>query len=288
MIRFVERDQLNEKLYNQCISDAVNTRIYAYSWYLDAVADNWSVLVLNNYEVVMPLPWRSKFFIKYIYPPAWTQQLGVFFKEKISLKTMESFFSTIPNKFKKSNFLVNSDCFKLKTFSIRNNFILNLNKNYEAIYKNYTKNRKRDLGKAKLIGFKLNEFLTNNEFLDAYLKQEKKYKISENQINTLKNLLNLKRKEINVWGLLFNNEVVGEMIWLDDSKRITLLVLNVQFEFKKFGVSTLLVDMLIKKYAETNYIFDFEGSMISGIAKFYQSFGAEKEKYYLFSKKLFN
>ena len=73
MIRYIRRKEIDIAKYDACIETAINARIYAYSWYLDIVADNWDILVLNDYEAVMPLPWRSKYFIKYVYPPAWTQ-----------------------------------------------------------------------------------------------------------------------------------------------------------------------------------------------------------------------
>jgi hypothetical protein len=66
MIHYVKRKDLDLNKYDACINNAINSRIYGYSWYLDIVADNWDVLVLNDYEALMPLPWRQKYFIKYI------------------------------------------------------------------------------------------------------------------------------------------------------------------------------------------------------------------------------
>ena len=84
MIQYLKNKEIDFKKYDACIEAAINSRIYAYSWYLNIVADNWDALVLNDYEAVMPLPWRQKYFIKYIYPPAWTQQLGVFSSAEVN------------------------------------------------------------------------------------------------------------------------------------------------------------------------------------------------------------
>ena len=78
MIYFVKRNQIDEEKYNNCIATSLQSRMYAYSWYLDIVADNWNVLVLDDYEAVMPLPFHKKFLISYISQPFFTQQLGVF------------------------------------------------------------------------------------------------------------------------------------------------------------------------------------------------------------------
>ena len=55
MIQYISREKLNVKKYNDCIKSALNSRVCAFSWYLDIVAGNWDVLILNDYEAVMPL-----------------------------------------------------------------------------------------------------------------------------------------------------------------------------------------------------------------------------------------
>ncbi|WP_373942482.1 hypothetical protein OEG92_04340 [Polaribacter sejongensis] len=69
MIQYVKRKDLNILKYDACIENSIQSRIYAFSWYLDIVADNWDVLVLGDYKAVMPLPWKQKYFIKYITQP---------------------------------------------------------------------------------------------------------------------------------------------------------------------------------------------------------------------------
>ena len=78
MIQRVKRKFLDEKKYDDCIEKSMQSNIFGFSWYLDIVCDNWDVLVLNNYEAVMPIPWRKKFFVKYVYTPLRVLELGVF------------------------------------------------------------------------------------------------------------------------------------------------------------------------------------------------------------------
>ncbi|HKJ06346.1 MAG TPA: hypothetical protein VJ970_02645, partial [Flavobacteriaceae bacterium] len=166
MIEVYSRNNLDVNAYNKCLANSINARIYANSWYLDAVADNWEVLVLNNYEAVMPLPWNEKLFIKYIYPPVWTQQLGVFSNKKLSTETIELFLKSIPKKFKKITIQLNSwNYIKNVHLQIKNNYILPLDKSYDEIIKGYNKNRKRDLQKAHQEEFKIVENTTEEGFL---------------------------------------------------------------------------------------------------------------------------
>jgi len=84
MIHYVKREDLEVTKYNDCIENSIQSRIYAFSWYLDIVADNWDVLVEDDYTAVMPVPWKQKYFIKYVTQPFFCQQLGVFATHKIS------------------------------------------------------------------------------------------------------------------------------------------------------------------------------------------------------------
>jgi len=101
-IRYISRKDIDIDKYDACIDFSVNARIYAFSWYLDIVAEDWDVLVLDDYKAVTPLPKRKKYFIQYIYQPAWVQQLGVFSKENIDETFVRSFVKAIPNKFRKA------------------------------------------------------------------------------------------------------------------------------------------------------------------------------------------
>ena len=82
MIHYVKREDLEVAKYNDCIENSIQSRIYAFSWYLDIVADNWDVLVLNDYEAVMPVPFRRKFGVNYVYPPFWLLELRSFCKKE--------------------------------------------------------------------------------------------------------------------------------------------------------------------------------------------------------------
>ena len=285
MIYYFERSQIDNFKYNNCIKLAVNSRIYAYSWYLDIVADHWSTLVLNDYEAVMPLPWRSKYFIKYVYPPAWTQQLGVFSKKTISQNLLKEFVSAIPKKFKKVTIQFNSGN-DLSLFKIqkRVNYILPLNKDYKEIYKRFNKNRKRDIKKAVYKNYKISKKINTSEFLNFYLNEPKNYKLNKNQITSIKNLLSSNNKLVRIWGIREDEKLIASLIWLKDNNRITYLLPISTKIAKDNGLPTLIISELIKQFSDSDFVFDFEGSMIDGVADFYRSFKSEKESYFLHQK----
>ena len=79
-IKYILREHIDEDKYNECITISKQSLIYGYSWYLDIVCDQWDALILDDYVAVMPIPWRKKYGITYVYPPLWLLQLGIFSK----------------------------------------------------------------------------------------------------------------------------------------------------------------------------------------------------------------
>ena len=147
-IKYIHREHLDEEKYNQCIDSSLQSKIYAFSWYLDIVCDTWDVLVLNDYEAVMPIPWRKKYGIKYVYPPFWVLQLGVFSNEVID---ENEFLTPLFNKFKFVELRMNT----CNNFELYPEFLqlkqcqkLVFNTTYSSTLSHYRKDRKKDLQKA--------------------------------------------------------------------------------------------------------------------------------------------
>ncbi len=284
MIRYLSRKELNEAKYNACIQQALNTRIYAYSWYLDCVADNWGVLVYKDYLAVMPLPWRTKYFVKYIYPPCWTQQLGVFSSEIISENLMQSFLTSIPNVFKKQTIYLNS-ANRLPQLQNKTNFILPLNKPYQKLLNEYRKTRKR------VINTKSKDLLVKTAKYEQVIAMFKENTagdlgIPESDFIKLENLcaVLLKKQQLKVMATYKKNLLCAAAFFLIDNKRIVYLFSTTNKIGKALNAMSIIIDSVIKKHENSSCILDFEGSEVKGIAFFFKSFGAELEPYFLFEK----
>tara|TARA_B110000091_G_scaffold213211_1_gene261930 strand:+ start:1326 stop:2189 length:864 start_codon:yes stop_codon:yes gene_type:complete len=286
MIHRIERKDLDVEKYDACIATSVQSRVYAFSWYLDIVTENWEVLVLNDYEVVMPLPWKQKYFLKYITQPFFCQQLGIFSKESIAVKLQEKMIKNIPKKFIKTSINFNSDNFLTAKMKSKNNSLLKIEEGYADNYNKFNNNRKRALKKASSAGLSFEENIAAKEFYNFYLLNDKNYLTHLSMKSVLQNILKLKTSVVKCYGIKRNTDLIAGVLLLVDSKRITYLIPVSSALGKKNGAATLLVAQIIKKYRHSNQILDFEGSMIPGVAKFYESFGAEKEHYYTFSKNI--
>jgi hypothetical protein len=285
MIKYVKRKNLDLVKYNDCIENSIQSRIYAFAWYLDIVADNWDVLVLNDYQAVMPIPWKQKYFIKYITQPFFCQQLGVFSKDEISNDVIQNFIKVIPIKFLKITLNFNSkNAIDSKDLIIKNNAILKLDKDFKELKNNFNKNRKRDLKKAELSLFTFDTAIQSNEFFDFYLENDKNYKAEKKLLFTLKKIITSSNLKIKYFGLRHNGALSCSVLLLDDGKRVTYLVPVSNNFSRENGGATFLISKILSLYAKRNYILDFEGSMIAGVAKFYRSFGAKEAVYFTFNR----
>jgi hypothetical protein len=284
MIKYRSQSNLDIKKYDNCIANSSNARIYAFSWYLNCVSDNWDVLVYNDYEAVMPLPIRKKYGINYIYLPPWVQQLGVFSENEIESVLICKFIKKIPKKNVLIDYYFNSqNRFSSNSVNNRINFILPLNKSFETIKKNYNKNRKRITGKD-IINYSIDKKGDKNDFLTLYKNQIKNYNTQKDSITKLQYLISVSNGFVNIWNVYKNDKIVAGLVWLKDEKRVTYLVPVATIDAKKDNIPAFIVNELIKEHQCTDYILDFEGSMVEGIAQFYKSFGAIMEEYYWYKK----
>lgn len=295
-IRLVEREEIEEAKWNGCVHYANNSKIYAYTWYLDNVAEHWCGLVEGDYQSVFPLVWNQKIFgIKQLYQPLLCQQLGLFSVHVRSKKRIEAFLNAIPKEFKYIHIHLNDrnqQVKKIEDLAIvdKPNYLLNLNKPYEVLAKNYSSNVKRNIKKAG----KSNLFLSTNikpeKLVEAVkISQEKKGNKMPDYLFHSAHRIIYNCLHRGLGGLYTANdkddETLHAAIFMMYSGASMINLLNVTTdEGRESGAMHYLLDYIIQSNANKPKIIDFEGSSITGIARFYESFGAENVPYYEFKQ----
>lgn len=286
-IKLLKRHQIDFKKYDLCIEKASNTIIYAYSWYLDIVSyKNWQVLVLDDYKAVMPLPFariKRKLFVKMLAQPLFCQQLGVFYTKELKQATIDLFLKEYQkNKLFSYQFNHgNSPVLEKLTPKIEKvNYELNLNQSHDTIRLNYSKNLKRNLKKALKNDLSLTNTITVNQFL-SFKKENTKHHIKKSQYTLMSSLLTqlIQLNKAQFYGVLKEERVVAIGFFIHANKRIIHLFSASTQKGKTLAAVAYLFDHLIRENAHTNTLFDFEGSMIPGVAQFFKSFGAVNNSY---------
>lgn len=264
--------------WNNCVSRAQNSFIYAYSWYLDAVSPGWEALVSDDYKYIMPLPVKRKLSIPYIVHPPLTQQLGVFSAEIVTEKTLCQFIRKIPyisydiNLNEKNN---------LTEATPQVNYILDLYRDYAEISAGYSDNTRRNLAKARKNNLTVQDDLSLPDFLNFYHDPANKHQSEVNQNFVNKLLITIfEQGLLKIYGAYNAGKLVSVLCLTNDKKRLVYLLPKSSEEGKNTYAMFLIVDHIIRQYALQDIVFDFEGSAVEGIARFYKGFGAIDRPYY--------
>ena len=288
MINYISHNLIDRNKYDSCIENAKTPRIYALSWYLDSVCETWDVLITGDYEVVMPVPKRNKYGLLYVFTPAWVQQLGIFSSRDISVEETISFIRFLASKFHWIDYHFNSaNRVSDKNIVIKKNYVLVLEGTMNELLRKYNKNRKR-ASSGNFDRFILDKEGDLDLFFQNYRTIEKPYRLEENVLKNLINLVRNNREHAHVWNAFYGDYFAGGLIWLKDKQRITYLMPVATERAKKANVPTFIINELINDHLNQGLVLDFEGSMISGVANFYRSFGAVEENYYYLKKRFLN
>jgi hypothetical protein len=288
-IQYLKNKQIDRKAWDSCITESISSRIYALSWYLDACCDHWDGLVYGDYEAVMPLPIRYKFgVIPYIYLSYLTQQLGVFCRKDI-LHSTSHWLNKIPRRFLGIDYLLHSETRIDAYYQKYPNLILNLDKPYVELQNNYKKNRIRDLKKAKEAGLQIESMSNISDFITELNSASKYYDYEQNWRDMITRLY-MEGNKKNILYMARVKDLAEQSLYmllygLFKGRIYYLIPFSMHQMSKATGAATFLIDALIKKHCEEIHHFDFEGSRIESLAKFYKSFGAKEEYYYHYRKR---
>ncbi len=285
-IRYLKNHEIDKRRWDQCISQAHNEIIFAYSWYLDAVSYGWEAMILDDYDAVFPLPVRFK-FVHYVYTPFMISQLGIFSKVRLSSVFIAAFLSHIPKKYKWIDLSFNLQNKLPGTIQSKKKptYLLDLSTNYEQLFASYSKNTKRNIKKAWKSDLFLNKNTPPEDVIDLFIKEgPQKYLkgLTKGHFALLRKLVYqlMYRNTIHIYGAFSqNNELLAGMFITESRKGFIFLFSGNSEAGKKCGAMHYIIDQFIKEKAGVNKYFDFEGSVDPGLARFYGSFGSARKEY---------
>lgn len=286
MIRFLTNRELDREKWDNAIKTSCYETAYGYSWYLDLAADNWDALVEGDYEAVMPLPWKKKYFFNYIYQPLNCQQLGIFATDPPAKDRIGAFLDKIPSTFHLVNMNMNSSNMQvsriLKVTKNTNCFIY-LNESYEILSSRYHTNTKRNLSRTDKTRCRFgpvstDEFIRLKSGNSTGRHDTAKYERLRNIIDQVTG-----REYGMIEGAWIDDELCAAVFWIFSETRLIYLLSESSELGKENRAMFMIVDELIRKKQKSNKVLDFEGSNIPSIARFFEGFGASPEEYYSLS-----
>jgi len=281
MVHFLQNAEIDRVAWDKAITSSRQSLIYGMSWYLDLVSPGWCGLAEDGYTAVMPLTVKKKYGVSYLIQPLYTQQLGIFSGDFPAEEKISEFIAAIPLKFKYISLNLNFGNSSIPTiFSAGRNkdYVLNLENDYNSLIAAYSENTRRNLQKAKNLTISFDGRLND-------LTRLKAENTSENRINIpTKTIQNFVSEVMNhdagfICSGSFEDSVCASVFFLHFQKRIYYLIPVSNPTGKDKKAMFAIIDSVIRKFAGTPAILDFEGSNIPGIARFFEGFGAVNQQY---------
>lgn len=279
MIRRLRYDEIDFSKYTYCLKNSEQCKYSAAKDFLDISADKqWELLIYNDYEAVMPIPFVYKFGLKIVHNPMLCQQLGIF-SAKDSVEMNERFLTYL-----EKNYLI-----RIYPFNDVNSFHSNLkNKknyliypdSYENVYSKYSPKRKRKLRSEP-------EILSNSEikavnFNDAEEFIESNF-LGADKENDIARFINIfrefsLREYVTLYAYYFQGNIINVIAIYSDEKTNVLLGTFNDKDFVKISGASFLIDHVIKNNIDKK-IFDFEGSELPNVEEFFRGFRPELKSF---------
>lgn len=283
-IRYIIRRDLDTGKWDRCIRESANGEVYALSDVLDHLSTNWDALVLGDYAAVMPLPWRKKWLIHYIYYPPFCAFLGVYGHQP-DAALCSAFLNAIPSKFKYWDFPLNpGNPLMLQGYQLRQRktYLLSLQPTYEEIAAGYRSTHQRNIKKAAALGLTADKNFSIEEVIELATLYTVPGQVSSDSYQRFQKLYSLmsQRGQAITYGIRDQQQtLLASAAFLFFQHKVYYLVVGNHPNGKTVGASHALIDAFIRDHASRDLELDFEGSDLRNLAFFYSSFGAREVPY---------
>jgi hypothetical protein len=275
MIKRLKYHEINFEKYTKCLENSEQRKYSAAKDFLDITSDkNWELLIYNDYEAVMPIPFVIKFGLKIVHNPMLCQQLGIF-SLKDSVEINEKFLSYL-----EKNYLI-----RIYPFNDVNQFYSDLKKkknyiiypdSYETVYSKYSPKRKRKLRSEPEIlndsEVKIITFDDAHEFIKFNLIGADK---EGDTIRFIKIFQKFSQSGLVFFYVYYyQNKITNVIAVYSDEKTNALLGTFNDKNYVKISGASILIDYVLKENIEKK-IFDFEGSELPNVEEFFRGFRPE-------------
>jgi len=284
-IQILAAHEIDVNKWDACVCNTANGLIYSRYDYLNHMCDNWHGVVINNYAAVMALPWRKKLGIRYLYQPAFIQQLGI-----VGSTNAEELMSCI-HAFSKYGDVIfnyaNKEFIKQFNTDIRLNLVIDLSVGYYIISSHYKKDLVANLRKAQkeelMISSDNDIPLAISLYKDIYRRKMKTLS-NDDYLKFQALCISLHKDEMCFTRKVMDekNELLAIGLFLKDDKRVYNLMNTTTKAGRSKEANHFLIDQVIMEFSGSDLIFDFEGSDLPGVKSFYKKFGAIDQPYFYY------
>ncbi|PLX10446.1 MAG: hypothetical protein C0597_16725 [Marinilabiliales bacterium] len=282
--------------WDNCINNAINGNVFAYSWYLNILSDQWEALVLGNYDYIMPLFRKKKYNKDIYYTSKLGIRLGVFSSKLLSEEIVKKFIDAIPKKNSIVDIPLNAYN-QIKSKNVRNNstYELDLILSHKRIAENYTNQFQKDLEIAKKNNISVVKGLLPNDLINFSRSKNvlAKPRLNTEEIQKLRMIIAYCLRyslgeSYSAYGA--HNNLLASAFFIRSKKKIHLLYAA----NSKYGIESnafhLLIDKYIEVHSEKDLTLSIENVISNNNQGFFAGLGAKENKfqqYYINNLSLF-
>lgn len=275
MIKRLKYHEIDFEKYTRCLENSAQRKYSASKDFLDITsAKQWELLIYNDYEAVMPIPFVIKFGLKIVHNPMLCQQLGIF-SLKDSIEINEKFLSYLEKNYLIRIYPFNDVNQFNSDFKKKKNYIL-YSDSYETIYSKYSPKRKRKLRSEPEIlsdsEVKIISFDDAKEFIQSHLLGAEKQSDTIRFTNIFQKFSH--SKLVFFYAYYYKNRITNVIAVYSDEKTNALLGTFNDKNYVKISGASILIDHVIKENIGKK-IFDFEGSELPNVEEFFRGFRPE-------------
>lgn len=290
MITHLSHKNIDKTKWDNCISKCANSSPTLYFDYLDIICKRqWDAIVylsdLGDYRAVLPMPHKSRMFLfQYVYHPPYIQKLGLYtFEADFEVQAQAMWDMAFRSK-SYFHFQISTRHRPTHTEILcneRKNYLLDLNREYADIFQKYS-----SIQKKKLASFKKKEDLFTIKTISAteafeFIKKNNNYPSERNKYTDIEQqiLHYITLDHGQILQLSSTDTTHAILVVLEDKQRAVNLINVSSAEGYKVDAMAVLIDYYIQHNAGKKKYFDFEGSMIEGVANFFKTFSPDEEIY---------
>ena len=299
----------NKQKYREFCKKEKKIPIFSKDWWLDSVCgkNNWDVVVIEkggNIFATMPYVLTKRLGIVSLHQPILTQTMGIYFNYPIKQKyykklsfekeMIEKIIKELPrfDRFSQSFDYAHTNLLPFHwsgfdinvkyTYVVENMSIGELEKNLETDIRRRRRRKANDAGVEVYENEDIQKFYELNKMTFIRQGRDMPYSLEfiENLYSTCKENSSVKM----FFAKDTNGEVIAGNFLIYDESTVYYLMGGIDPNKKDLGGMDVVQYQSIKFALESGRKFDFEGSMIESIEKYFRSFGAIQKPYFNISK----
>jgi hypothetical protein len=272
-MRIVQRHELDVVRWDKLVADS-NGTVFSCSFYLDAVAENWCVLVDDAYTAGIALPYTVKLGQKTLYTPFFVRYIEWFGQPD------KNGVLLIKQQFHRADITLRTDLFSKGERIV-----------YQEILPDRTwklnEQSKRMLKRFDQSGLVLVESTETSEIVQV-IEEELTSRVSSLNKQSLE-LLNKLLANLNRVGVLrvvksYDQEILlGGAFFIDHQDRLIYLKSAFKEKGRKEGAMYAIMNKQIAATRSSGRVFDFGGSRVESVRRFNLNLGGDDVYYYRFT-----